>query len=187
MNPVLIARGGSTDGRRVELTSEVVIGREGTDIVLDDPRVSRRHAIVRRTPSGVVIEDLGSTNGTFVDGTRIASPAAVTSASTVTIGGTTFRLEHAAAEPGSGDRTAVGASPAATVVGISAPAPSPSPPPALRPAVPLASAPPPQFSPVPDDPPGIGGVATRRWLPTAITIGVIVLTSILLLVYFVVR
>ena len=48
------------------------IGREGCDITLADPDVSRRHA--RVTPRGdtVVVEDLGSTNGTFVNGERIA-------------------------------------------------------------------------------------------------------------------
>lgn len=47
------------------------IGRRGGDanILLDDPAVSRRHAILRRHPNGgLVISDLGSTNGTLVDG-----------------------------------------------------------------------------------------------------------------------
>lgn len=48
---------------------QVVLGRgAGCDVVLDDDRVSRRHAIVYIDGSNAWIEDLGSTNGTYVDG-----------------------------------------------------------------------------------------------------------------------
>src|ERR1700744_3859340 len=53
---------------------ELVIGREDTDLALDDNEMSRRHAIVRRHANRLQVEDLGSTNGTFVDGTRIEEP-----------------------------------------------------------------------------------------------------------------
>ncbi|MBX3206595.1 MAG: sigma 54-interacting transcriptional regulator [Labilithrix sp.] len=50
---------------------EVVFGRSDAgdvDVVVDDPRVSRRHALVRRSSSGVYVRDLGSRNGTSVGG-----------------------------------------------------------------------------------------------------------------------
>jgi adenylate cyclase len=51
---------------------EITIGRElKNDLILDDPRVSRTHAIVRKTDAGVTLCDLGSGNGTFVNGQRI--------------------------------------------------------------------------------------------------------------------
>ena len=51
---------------------EVTIGRElKNDLVLDDPRVSRLHATVRKTDAGVILRDMGSGNGTFVNGQRI--------------------------------------------------------------------------------------------------------------------
>jgi pSer/pThr/pTyr-binding forkhead associated (FHA) protein/S1-C subfamily serine protease len=59
------------DGRRVEVTAELVVGREDADLVLDDPQVSRRHAAVRPADGGLEIEDLGSANGTSVNGTPI--------------------------------------------------------------------------------------------------------------------
>jgi Protein of unknown function (DUF3662)/Inner membrane component of T3SS, cytoplasmic domain len=50
----------------------VVIGRlGGSDIVLTDPGASRRHAEVRRENGGFVISDLGSTNGTMVNGRAV--------------------------------------------------------------------------------------------------------------------
>jgi adenylate cyclase len=52
--------------------SEVSIGRElKNDLILDDPRVSRTHALARKTDDGVVLRDMESGNGTFVNGFRI--------------------------------------------------------------------------------------------------------------------
>jgi hypothetical protein len=51
---------------------EVVIGREGeADLVLADDLVSRRHAAIALAPEAVTLRDLGSTNGTFVNGHRV--------------------------------------------------------------------------------------------------------------------
>lgn len=56
----------------------IVIGREDdVDIVIDNPSVSRRHAQVRREGAAWVVEDLGSSNGTFLHGEKIAAPKAV--------------------------------------------------------------------------------------------------------------
>ena len=46
-------------------------GRAGADIELEDPEVSRAHAVVECRGSRVVVRDLGSTNGTFVDDQRV--------------------------------------------------------------------------------------------------------------------
>ncbi len=53
---------------------ELTIGRgEGCDIIVDDARISRTHARLRVVEGEVVIEDLGSRNGTIVNGERVAS------------------------------------------------------------------------------------------------------------------
>lgn len=51
--------------------AEITIGREGNDIVLDNPQVSRRHAVIERANGHHVLRDVGSTNGTFVNGKRV--------------------------------------------------------------------------------------------------------------------
>jgi hypothetical protein len=57
---------------RVELS----IGRDDDcDLVLDEATISRRHALLRRTPEGWALRDLGSTNGTRVNGWRVDSAA----------------------------------------------------------------------------------------------------------------
>jgi len=50
---------------------QITIGREGSDIVLDNPQVSRDHATIDRAGTKHVLHDAGSTNGTFVNGQRI--------------------------------------------------------------------------------------------------------------------
>ncbi|MDH7481501.1 MAG: FHA domain-containing protein [Armatimonadota bacterium] len=59
-------------GREFFLHSgENAVGREAADILLEDPTVSRRHAIITFDESGCWVEDIGSTNGTFVNGRKV--------------------------------------------------------------------------------------------------------------------
>jgi DNA-binding NtrC family response regulator len=63
----------------------------GCDLILDDPKVSRRHAEVTITTEGVKIKDLGSTNGTWWQGTRVGE-VTVPPGSTVQFGNTSVRV-----------------------------------------------------------------------------------------------
>ncbi len=66
---------------------EFVIGRTPEcQLALDDPRVSRKHAVLRATPKGVIVEDLGSRNGVSVNGVKIAGQQLCTDGDRVTIG-----------------------------------------------------------------------------------------------------
>ena len=71
----------------------MAIGRQDADLVLEDPEVSRRHAVLRRSGESVVVEDLDSTNGTFVNGERIRSPITVRPGDQVRVGRTTLEIE----------------------------------------------------------------------------------------------
>lgn len=79
---------------KISLTrSPVVIGRMSTcDVVLSDPNVSRRHAELRREGDTWVLEDLGSTNGTLVDG-KLAKKHALSGGETLAFGTSALRFE----------------------------------------------------------------------------------------------
>ena len=68
------------------------IGREGCDITLGDPDVSRRHAEIEVSNGDILISDLGSTNGTFVNGERIDQPRTLRDGDEVRIGAVVWRL-----------------------------------------------------------------------------------------------
>ncbi|MCP4359102.1 MAG: FHA domain-containing protein [Chloroflexi bacterium] len=76
-NYQLIVRKGPNVGQTFYLDARSsIIGRDPmSDFVLNDPEVSRQHARLTRLDDGFQVEDLGSTNGTFVDGERLANDA----------------------------------------------------------------------------------------------------------------
>jgi isoleucyl-tRNA synthetase len=76
--------------RVVTVDVPTVVGRVGTDIVLDDAAVSRAHCRFTPTPEGLVVEDLGSRNGTTVGGRRLDGPTVLRAGDVVTVGDTTI-------------------------------------------------------------------------------------------------
>jgi FHA domain-containing protein len=84
---------GKASGMSILVEDELVIGRqaEGAGRLAEDDEISRAHARVSVDTSGFcAIEDLGSTNGTFVNGLRISSPQTLTEGDTIELGGTTL-------------------------------------------------------------------------------------------------
>ena len=74
------------EGRVVQLLEdELLLGRAG-QLAVVDARVSRRHAIIRRRGSGYVLEDLGSSNGTYVNERRITAPVLLSHGDLVRLG-----------------------------------------------------------------------------------------------------
>lgn len=93
----LIFSDGTT--RALDLNDEeTILGRESCDITINDPKVSRRHAIIGVHGNTVTIRDLGSRNGTFVNGRRI-SESSLTPADHVAIGNTRLIVRNAWQKP----------------------------------------------------------------------------------------
>ena len=77
----------------MDVEGELTIGRDGADLEIDDPKISRRHAKFRSVDGGLEVEDLGSTNGTFVAGQRIEGTVRLKNGDSVRLGGCIFTAE----------------------------------------------------------------------------------------------
>jgi pSer/pThr/pTyr-binding forkhead associated (FHA) protein len=89
----LVAQGGPYDGRIFPLVGELLVGRAAENqLVLDDPSLSRKHARLRGTGRRMEVEDLGSSNGTFVNGRKVGSATAGPGDS-IRFGELAFRIE----------------------------------------------------------------------------------------------
>jgi hypothetical protein len=163
---------GPLAGRRVPLQGEVTVGRADTDLELADAEVSREHAVLHPQPDGsVAVQDLGSTNGTFVGEDRVDGTAVLDPGEQLRVGSTVLRL-----------------------VGAAATAPLGAPPTEERVVRPRTAAHEPAPAPAPRAfaPPTVRrrhGQRSASLLiaPTLLTFATIALTAIALLVYFVAR
>jgi pSer/pThr/pTyr-binding forkhead associated (FHA) protein len=89
----VIVRGGPDAGREQLLRDRLVVGRSpSADLVLTDPTVSRRHVEVRIDGTTVVVEDLGSSNGTSVDGKTIETATRLGAGEQIHIGSTDLEV-----------------------------------------------------------------------------------------------
>ncbi|MCM0621009.1 FHA domain-containing protein FhaB/FipA [Nocardioides bruguierae] len=90
----LIVTAGSNVGERAELADAPLLIGRGTDaaIRLDDDYVSTRHARVAASEDQWFVEDLGSTNGTYIGTVRITQPTTITLGTQVRIGKTILEL-----------------------------------------------------------------------------------------------
>src|SRR3970282_1773487 len=85
---VLNMKEGPSPGEQTQLQRRsIVLGRDPScDLVINDIEVSRRHARLIAQSGGYVIEDLGSTNGTFVEGERVRSVRPLKSGENIQLG-----------------------------------------------------------------------------------------------------
>jgi pSer/pThr/pTyr-binding forkhead associated (FHA) protein len=143
---------GNATGSTIEVEDELVIGRHATGAGrLDaDEEISRQHARISREATGdYAIEDLGSSNGTFVNGLRIQSPRLLEVGDSIEAGATTLVVrEIVLPQPTDAGRTVLSATPVAPAnLTVLAPVPkapaSPSAPPPLPVESTGPSAPPP--------------------------------------------
>lgn len=84
--PLLVGQKGPLKGERWYLEHPVMIGRGADcDVLIPDRQVSRYHARLRLTESGVVVEDMGSKNGTYHNGNLISTPVILQDGDTIQI------------------------------------------------------------------------------------------------------
>jgi adenylate cyclase len=89
------------DGSTFELTADCSLGRDPDNSVrIDDDLASRHHALVRLQGRKIQIVDLGSSNGTYVNGRRVARPVTLWHDDVIEIGGSRIRFQSGAPAPG---------------------------------------------------------------------------------------
>jgi pSer/pThr/pTyr-binding forkhead associated (FHA) protein len=87
---------GRASGADIPVDDAFDIGRgaAGAGTLGGDPEISHRHARITRSRNGeLVIQDLGSTNGTFVNGARVTTPRRLGKGDVVRVGQSDFRVE----------------------------------------------------------------------------------------------
>jgi hypothetical protein len=180
----LVVKNGPLAGRRFEVTGELVIGREHGGATFEDALVSRRHALVRALPGALEVEDLGSTNGTFIDGERLEGRRAVGAGAEIRVGNTVLEVRGVLPLEVTRRRPIA----AAEATRLQAPSPTPdvtrakARPPAerLRTSPPVGDFTPPTMR-------RRRGLASRSWVPVALSFGSVILTAVALVVYFAAR
>jgi len=144
-------------GRQVPLEGALTIGRDpGTDLPLNDSGVSRNHARISADSEGASIEDLGSSNGTYVNGERVEAARRLTDGDEIQMGGALLRVAEGTAETRmmAVDPDATEAHPAPANPPAAEPPPAaPAPPPPVVPAPPPATPEPVAAHPPPPPPP----------------------------------
>lgn len=94
VGPSLLVTDGPLSGTVIPLgTSQITLGRApDSTIVIDDDFASSRHARIYPSEGAWIVEDLGSTNGTWIERARITSPTALPPGAPLRIGRTTLQL-----------------------------------------------------------------------------------------------
>ncbi len=128
-----VMRSGPTPGATFSLEGDqLIIGRDSSSgVCINDAEVSRKHARLMFQGGKYVLEDLGSTNGTFVNGQRLASQAVLKSGDVVSLGEQIVLIYEALAVDAGAtvavSRNAVSSRPAPTAAPAPAPAPASTP------------------------------------------------------------
>ena len=108
MEPIVVVLQPGRQALYLMLRDPLVIGRECDGLVLADAQVSRRHLELRGQDGAVVVTDLGSTNGTVIDGARVDGPTALQPGQALVLGETVVRVVASApAAADDGRRTVV--------------------------------------------------------------------------------
>jgi hypothetical protein len=90
---VVVVRSESQQGLELDVRDVTVLGRSSeADVLLDDPYASEFHMRLVASENGLVLHDLGSTNGTYVNGRRITAPTTMRRGDTIQVGKTVMEV-----------------------------------------------------------------------------------------------
>ena len=95
----LVITSGPLAGRTLSVQGRLVVGREQADLTIETPDLSRRHAVFRAVDGALEVEDLGSLNGTYVNGRPIEAATRLTAGDVVSLGETSIDVRGEAAPP----------------------------------------------------------------------------------------
>ncbi len=167
-----VMRSGPTPGVTFPLEGEqLIIGRDPSNgVAINDAEISRKHSRLTFQGGKYVLEDLGSTNGTFVNGQRLAGPVVLKPGDVISLGEQIVLMYDA-----------INQDPGATVV-VARKAVRPEAPHAQPSAPPAYSPPPPPASYTPPSTP----VKKTNMLPIFIGIGVLVFICLCIMVFLIV-
>ncbi len=91
---VVVVRSDTLAGQRYPLDRPKVIGRsDDADIIIDDSYASEFHLRVGMQEGEVMLSDLGSTNGTYLNGRRVTVPTVIAKGDSIQIGKTIFEVQ----------------------------------------------------------------------------------------------
>ncbi|MGI9609006.1 MAG: FHA domain-containing protein [Acidimicrobiia bacterium] len=90
---VVMVKSESQQGKELEIRDVSVLGRSPeADVLLDDPYASEFHMRLVAQENGLVLHDLGSTNGTYVNGRRVTAPSSLRRGDTIQVGKTVMEV-----------------------------------------------------------------------------------------------
>lgn len=90
---VVVVKSETQQGTEVDVTDVTVMGRSPeADVLLDDPYASEFHLRLLAQEGGMVLHDLGSTNGTYVNGRRITAPTTLHRGDNIQVGKTVMEV-----------------------------------------------------------------------------------------------
>jgi pSer/pThr/pTyr-binding forkhead associated (FHA) protein len=214
--PSLRVISGPLAGEQIEVERKLTIGRHDADVVIDDPELSRRHLEISLDGEALIVEDLGSTNGTVVDGHVIDGPTHVGDGARVKLGSTLLEVQI----PEAAQATRLSQTPDLEATRLrriptevppveEAPGPANLDPPQPASPAPAAASAPASHPPAVADAPALAssqaltppapeafgafspptsrrgaGLASRSWVPVALSFGTVILTALALVIYF---
>ncbi len=93
VSEIVVVRSDTQSGQTYPVKDALVFGRsDDADVILDDPYASEFHLRFTAEGTGLMLHDLGSTNGTYLNGRRVTSPVALSKGDAVQVGKTVMEV-----------------------------------------------------------------------------------------------